>query len=326
MVTFLSGGTGTPKLLSGIPDKGGVVVIGNTGDDIELGGQLVCPDLDTVLFLGADLLDADTWWGIEDDPTVTHDFLHSIADAAAFDIGPRPLSAEKQTAGRDIATWRRFSAVGEFMVIGDQDRAIHLTRTSLLDEGKSLTEVTRMLTDVFDIEFELLPMSDDPVASYIHTGNGAMHFQEYWVAHQATPAVEDVEYRGSETAAPSEEVLNALRDDVVIGPSNPITSIGPILSLDGVADALATTTVVCVSPFIDDTVFSGPAGELMSAMGYSPSTAGVADAFPFVDAFVLDRTDTTELDRPVVQTDTQLTDTRDAARVVSACERALEVA
>lgn len=326
MVTFLSGGTGTPKLLSGFSERGDAVVIGNTGDDIELGGHLVCPDLDSVLYLGAGLLDLDTWWGIEDDPSVTHEFLQSIADATGWSASPRPLPPEKQESGREIATWRRFSAVGEFMLIGDRDRAIHLTRTSLLDEGHSLTEVTSMLADAFDLEFELLPMSNDPVASYIHTDVGVMHFQEYWVGHRAEPTVTAVEFRGSERASPTDEALTALTDTVVIGPSNPITSIGPILALDGVSEALATTTVVCVSPFVEDTVFSGPAGELMDATGYPPSTAGVAEAFPFVDAFVLDTQDGTELDRPVVRTDTTLGTTTDSARVMDACSRAIEVA
>ncbi|WP_336025035.1 2-phospho-L-lactate transferase [Halobellus salinisoli] len=326
MVTFLAGGTGTPKLLDGagrVFDPAETTVVANTGDDVELGGFLVCPDLDTVLFHGGGVLDTETWWGIGGDTTATHEELHRLADAAGFDSGPRYLADAAQTAGRDIARWRRFSGVAEFMEIGDRDRAVHLTRTSLLDEGRSLTAVTRTLADAFDLDIKLLPMSDDPVTTMIHTPEGPMHFQEYWVHRHAEPAVRDVEFRGTESAAPTPAVLDALDDPVVIGPSNPVTSLGPMLAMDTFADALASTPVVAVSPFLEDEVFSGPAAELMAGVGREPSTAGVADAYPFADAFVLDEADGTELDRPVVRTDTRMDDADDAERVARAVETAL---
>jgi LPPG:FO 2-phospho-L-lactate transferase len=322
MVTFLSGGTGTPKLLAGL-DRDDVTVIANTGDDVVLGGHLVCPDLDTVLFMQGGVLDRDTWWGIEGDATETHERLHSLAAAAGIEPGPRYLSDERQTAGRDIARWRRFSGVAEFMLIGDRDRAVHLTRTGLLDEGRSLTEATRTLADAFDVGIQLLPMSDDPVASMIHTPDGEMHFQAFWVAHDGEPAVEDVEFRGAADATPTDAVREALADPVVIGPSNPVTSIGPMTAVDGIAEALAETPVVAVSPFVEERVFSGPATKLMAGVGHEPSTRGVADAYPFVDAFVLDVDDGTSLDRPVVRTDTRIEDAADAGRIRQACERAL---
>jgi LPPG:FO 2-phospho-L-lactate transferase len=323
MVTFLSGGTGTPKLLAGV-DRGDVTVVANTGDDVVLGGHLVCPDLDTVLFMEGDVLDRDTWWGIEDDTAETHDRLHSLAADAGLEGGPRYLSADRQTQGRDIARWRRFSGVAEFMLIGDRDRAVHITRTSLLDEGRSLTGVTRTLADAFGVDLDLLPMSDDPVASMIHTPDGEMHFQAFWVGHDAEPAVEDVEFRGAGEAEPTDGILEALAGPVVIGPSNPVTSIGPMTAIDGIADALAETPVVAVSPFVEDRVFSGPAARLMDGVGHDPSTRGVADAYPFVDAFVLDDHDGTVLDRPVVRTDTRMDGAADAARVWESCERALD--
>jgi LPPG:FO 2-phospho-L-lactate transferase len=322
MVTFLSGGTGTPKLLAGA-DSDDVTVVANTGDDVVLGGHLVCPDLDTVLFMQGDVLDRDTWWGIEGDTTETHERLHSLAAAAGLEPGPRYLPEERQTAGRDIARWRRFSGVAEFMLVGDRDRAVHITRTGLLDEGHTLTQATRTLADAFDVDIELLPMSDDPVASMIHTPDGEMHFQAFWVAHDGEPAVDDVEYRGAAEATPTDAVTEALADPVVIGPSNPVTSIGPMTAIDGIAGALAETSVVAVSPFVEEQVFSGPAAKLMAGVGYEPSTRGVADAYPFVDAFVLDAEDGTDLDRPVVRTDTRIDDPTDAARVRRACERAL---
>jgi len=326
MVTFLSGGTGTPKLLTGagpVFDPGGTTVVANTGDDVEIAGHLVCPDLDTVLFLGGDVLDRETWWGIDGDGGETHDRLGELAEAAGLEGGPRYLPPEAQTAGREISRWRRFSGVAEFMYIGDRDRAVHITRTGLLDEGDSLTEVTRTLADIYGLDWELLPMSDDPVATLVHTPGGTMHFQEFWVAREGEPAVESVEFRGDATA--TDAVLEALSDPVVVGPSNPVTSVGPLLAVEGVLGALAEAPVVAVSPFIEDQVFSGPAADLMEGVGYDPSTAGVAEAYPFADAFVLDSADGTDLDRPVVRTDTTLGTEADATRVARAVEEALEV-
>jgi LPPG:FO 2-phospho-L-lactate transferase len=328
MVTFLAGGTGTPKLLAGadaVFDPAETTVVANTGDDVELGGHLVCPDLDTVLFLEGGVLNRERWWGIEGDTTATHERLQELAEAAGFEAGPRYLPDDRQTEGRDIARWRRFSGVAEFMEIGDRDRAVHVTRTSLLDEGRTLTEVTHTLADAFGLDRTLLPMSDDPVASIVHTGEGPMHFQEFWVAHRAEPTVESVEFRGADVAEPTDEVLTALTEPVVIGPSNPVTSIGPMTAMDAFEEALDRTPTVAVSPFVEDRVFSGPAAKLMDAVGHEPSTRGVADAYPGVDAFVLDEADGTELDRPVVRTDTTLDTAADAERVARACREALEV-
>ncbi|MBV0922616.1 2-phospho-L-lactate transferase [Halomicroarcula limicola] len=326
MVTFLAGGTGTPKLLAGADDVFAPetsTVVANTGDDVELGGHLVCPDLDTMLFLDGGELDRETWWGLADDTAETHDELRRLAEAADLDTGPRYLPEDAQTAGRDIARWRRFSGVAEFMHIGDRDRAVHVTRTSLLDEGRSLTEVTRILADAFGLDRTLLPMSDDPVATIVHTPDGPMHFQEWWVGRNGDPPVEDVEFRGQGAATATDAVRSALSDPVVIGPSNPITSLGPMLALDGIREALAETPVVAVSPFVGDEVFSGPAADLMDGVGREPSTAGVAESYPFADAFVLDADDETPLSRPVVRTDTTLSDETDSVRVARAVADAL---
>ena len=324
MVTFLSGGTGTPKLLSGASEVFSpteTTVIGNTGDDIELGGLYISPDIDTVLFERAGLLDRETWWGIEDDSHETNEFLFELADAAGLERGPRYLPEETQTSGREIARWRRFSGIAEFMTIGDRDRAVHLTRTSLLDEGHSLTEATRTLARAFGLDVDLVPMSNDPLATLIHTPEGIIHFQEFWVAYRGEPEIEAVEFRGE--AQKTEAVTEALSDPVVIGPSNPVTSVGPIRAVSGVEARLAETPVVAVSPFVGNRVFSGPAGDLMAAAGYEPSTAGAAEMYPFVDVFVLDSADDTELDRPVVRTDTRIESEADAIRVAHAVNDAL---
>ena len=327
MTTFLAGGTGTPKLLAGAEEvfpPAETPVVGNTGDDVELGGLLVCPDLDTVLFMDGGVLDRERWWGVADDSTHTHDELHRLADAAGLEGGPRYLPHDRQTSGRAIARWRRLSGVAEFMEIGDRDRAVHVTRTSLLDEGRTLTGVTRTLAEAYGLERDLLPMSDDPVASLVHTDEGFEHFQSWWVGHRAEPPVEDVEFRGADDAEPTDAVLDALDAPVVIGPSNPVTSIGPMLSMDAFREALSRTPVVAVSPFVGDTVFSGPAADLMAAVGMDPSTRGVAEAYPFADGFVLDEADETALDRPVVRTDTTLDTEGDSLRVARAVRDALE--
>jgi LPPG:FO 2-phospho-L-lactate transferase len=326
MVTFLSGGTGTPKLLDGAhaafsPDES--TVVANTGDDVELGGLLVCPDLDTLIYQGGDVLDREHWWGIKGDTTRTHTALGDVANAADLDTGPQYLAEDRQTAGRRLANWRRFSGVSEFMTVGDRDRAVHITRTSLLDQGYTLSEVTERLASGFGAEFDLLPMSDDPVATLIHTTEEMMHFQEFWVARDGEPVVENVEFRGASEASPAPGVLSALEDDVVIGPSNPVTSIGPMLALPGVADRLAESRVVAVSPFVEDEPFSGPVSKLMEAVGATPATAGLRTAYPFADAFVIDETDDTDLGKPTVQVDTEIEGPEDAARVAEACAEAL---
>jgi LPPG:FO 2-phospho-L-lactate transferase len=326
MVTFLSGGTGTPKLLWGageVFDPAETTVIANTGDDVSIGGLLVCPDLDTVLYAGGDELDRERWWAIADDTTATHDAIRELSAAAGFESGPRYLAAEKQIAGRAIERWRRFSGVGEFMLLGDRDRAVHTIRTGLLDEGDSLTDATDRLARAFDLDYTLLPMSDDPVATMIETPGGKIHFQEFWVAHSGDPEVVDVEFRGADEAAMTKGVERALAGPVVIGPSNPVTSIGPLLALPGVERALRETPVVAVSPFVEDRVFSGPAAKLMRAVGTEASTAGVAASYPFADAFVLDNADDTNLDRPVVRTDTEMSTREDSARVARAVGEAL---
>ncbi|MDZ7850423.1 MAG: 2-phospho-L-lactate transferase [Halodesulfurarchaeum sp.] len=329
MPTFLAGGTGTPKLLWGTdpvfpPET--VTVVANTGDDVEIGGLFVCPDLDSVLYGRSDRLDRERWWGQAGDTSNTHDELLALTAQIDRPSEPRYLPEAAQTVGRDIARWRRFSAIPEFLHLGDRDRAVHRFRTSLLEEGLSLTAVTRRLGEAFDLTVDLVPMSDDPVASIIHTPDGPMHFQEFWVAHDGEPTVDRVEFRGAARASPSAAALDALQNPVVIGPANPITSIGPMLCLDGVREALQETTVVAVSPFIEDRVFSGPAAKLMRAEGYAASTAGVAEALPFVDVFVLDSADGTDLHVPTVRTDTAIETEGDATRVARALDRALEVA
>lgn len=329
MVTFLSGGTGTPKLLDGAGaafDPEETTIVANTGDDIELGGLFISPDIDTLLFQGGGVLDRETWWGIEGDTHQTNEALTELAEAADLPSGPLYLDEEAQTEGREISEWRRFAGIDEFMTIGDRDRAVHITRTSLLDQGKTLSEVTERLADAFDVQVELLPMTDDPVASLVHTPEDMLHFQEYWIAESGDPEVENVEFRGSSEADPAPGVIEALEDTVVIGPSNPVTSIGPMLALPDIADSLGETTVVAVSPFRDGEAFSGPAADLMDAVGAEAGTAGLDTAYGFADAFVIDEgSDGDQFDQETVETDIEIESREDAVRVVEAVEEAIEL-
>jgi LPPG:FO 2-phospho-L-lactate transferase len=265
MIVF-SGGTGTPKLLDGLreilpPEELTVVV--NTAEDLWVSGNLICPDIDTVLYLLSDHIDRKKWWGIEDDSFVTYNRM--------LELG-----------------------VTENMKIGDLDRATHIIRSNLLRNGASITEATLKLASIFGVEAKILPMSDDPIATFVETPEGTMHFQDFWIAKDGEPEVTGVDIRGVSKASIAPKVLEALQKDdkVLIGPSNPITSIGPIISLPGMKEILKKKIVVAVSPIIGNAPVSGPAGKLMQACGLEVSSMGVAEFYQdFLDIFVFDERD-----------------------------------
>jgi LPPG:FO 2-phospho-L-lactate transferase len=259
----LSGGTGTPKLLLGLkellsPEDLSVVV--NTAEDLWISGNFVSPDVDTVLYTLADMIDSRRWWGIKGDKTLTHDFLLALGHQ-------------------------------EMLTLGDKDRAVHIFRSELLRRGYSLGMATQALADALGICQRVVPMSDDPVATTIATPQGEMHFQEYWVGRKGKPDVLSLRFRGIEDARPSPGFLELLeREDVVlIGPSNPVTSIGPILALRGVRDLLAKKKVIAVSPFVGDQTVSGPAAKFMKASGLTASDEGVVALLGVVDLFIVDK-------------------------------------
>ncbi|RZN41527.1 MAG: 2-phospho-L-lactate transferase [Methanosarcinales archaeon] len=263
---ILSGGTGTPKLLAGlrniIPDEDLTVIV-NTAEDTHVSGNLVCPDVDTVLYLFADMIDAEKWWGVRDDTFATNEAL-------------------------------RKAGGNETMRIGDVDRATHIMRSDLLRGGATLTEAISELARRFGIGANILPMTDCKVATHIATPDGEMHFQEYWITNAGEPDVLGVRIRGIGGAVPSDAVLAAFDNDdrVIIGPSNPITSIGPIIRLQGMREILREKQVVAISPIIGSAPVSGPAGKLMCACGYDVSSAGVMGCYhDFLDTFVIDSDD-----------------------------------
>ncbi|MBW6517771.1 MAG: 2-phospho-L-lactate transferase [ANME-2 cluster archaeon] len=262
----LSGGTGTPKLLAGlrqlIPDEN-ITVIVNTAEDLLVSGNLVCPDIDTVTYLFSGLLDMDKWWGVAGDTYHTHEALAS--------------------AGHD-----------EVLRLGDRDRATHILRSECIRQGASLTEAVGRTARMLGAQGTILPMCDEPVSSMITTDDGTMHFQDFWVGKRGRPEVMGIEYLGIENTTVSDAVHKAVEqeDTILIGPSNPITSIGPVLAVKGMRELIRNKHVVAVSPIIGCEPVSGPAGKLMSACGCEVSSRGVARFYEdLLDVFVVDERD-----------------------------------
>jgi LPPG:FO 2-phospho-L-lactate transferase len=267
----LSGGTGTPKLIQGlrrlIPDEE-ITVIVNTAEDIMVSGNLVSPDHDTVLYLFSGVLDVEKWCGIKNDTFHTHQALKKIG-------------------------------IIEKLMIGDADRATHVFRSELMRKGASLTDATVQLSSRMGIKARILPMCDEKVDTMINTPDGWMHFQDFWVGRRGEPDVLDVKLTGFEKANPTKEVSAALKseDNVIIGPSNPITSIGPILALKRMRKILAQKKVIAVSPIIGNSPVSGPAGKFLSACGFPVSSKGVTECYKdILDIMVIDERDTDEKD------------------------------
>jgi len=263
MITFLSGGTGTPKLLRGVQkimDRHEISVVVNTAEDIWISGNHISPDVDTVMYLFAGVLNTDTWWGLRDDTFTTHEEILKMG-------------------------------LGEFIAIGDRDRAVHIARGNLLRDGQRLTNITRTLCERFGVRENVLPMTDIEVTTRVKTELGLIHYQEYWVRSKGRIQIEDVVRCSKEPPQSTEEVLQAVgaSDVVVIGPSNPITSITPILECRGIREAMADKYVIAVSPFIGDAPVSGPAAALMKASGYEATSAGTVQCYgDLVDLFVQD--------------------------------------
>jgi LPPG:FO 2-phospho-L-lactate transferase len=232
----------------------------NTGEDIWMYGVFISPDIDTVLYLFSGDLDKNKWWGILDDTFHTHNHMKALGHA-------------------------------ELLMLGDKDRAVNLLRTRLINTGQTLTEATAEIAKRFSIQARVIPMSDDPVTSRLLTSAGALHFQEFWVGQKGTPDVFSLEYEGIKKARLSPKARDVLEaeDCILIGPSNPMTSIGPILALAGMKDILKTKKVIAISPIIGKAPVSGPAGKLMAAAGLDVSSKSVAELYKeFVDVFIYD--------------------------------------
>ncbi len=267
-ITALAGGVGAARFLRGVvrvvPETNLSVIV-NTGDDEEFFGLSVSPDLDTVMYTLANAVDSEKGWGL---PQETHRCLEAL--------------------GRYYAdTW---------FGLGDADLATHLFRTQALRQGQTLSQVTAAITHKWSVEATVLPMSNERVRTVVHTEAGPLPFQEYFVKQRSEGYVSKVEFSGVETARASPGVVEAIHgaDLVILPPSNPIVSIGPILSLPGVREALRETTapVVAISPLVAGKPIKGPADRMLAGLGVEVSSVGVAKLYQdFVDTFVLDQQD-----------------------------------
>lgn len=268
MITVLAGGSGAAKFIRGLVEivpQEELTIIGNTGDDVIVWGLHISPDLDTVMYLLAGLLDEDRGWGITGD---TFTCLRSMERYGEM-------------------TWFR---------LGDRDLATHIIRTRSLLQGLTLTEVTEKLCRALGVRARLLPMSDDRVETRIHTPQGILSFQEFFVRERWASPVTGVSYEGSERARPAPGVMEAIQasEGIIIAPSNPITSIGPILAIADIRQALecSAAPVIAISPIVGGRAVSGPAGKLMRACGYEVSARGVAEVYgDLIDVLIIDEQD-----------------------------------
>jgi LPPG:FO 2-phospho-L-lactate transferase len=266
VIVLLSGGTGGAKLARGLLDVLGedrLAVVVNTGDDIAAFGLHVSPDPDLVTYWLAGVIDEERGYGI---------------------------------AGETHETFKQLVALGapDWFGLGDRDLATCLLRTELLHEGRRLTEIARYIAAAYGVGAAVLPMCDEPVQTCVRTDGEWRHFQEYLIKQHAAPALEDVEFKGAQEARPTAEVLNTLAEAeaIVIGPSNPIASIGPILALPGMVEALqaAEAPVVAVSPLVGGHSLKGPTEQFMRWAGLDVNDGGlVAHYSGLIDGLLVDR-------------------------------------
>lgn len=265
-MVVLAGGVGGARMADGfaraMPPEDLAVIV-NTGDDFEWHGLLVCPDLDTVMYTLAGIANPETGWGIAGDTWAALEMLGRYGGE----------------------TWFR---------IGDRDLATHVYRTFLWRQGLRLSEITDRLRRALGVRAALWPMSDEPVRTIVDTEEGPLPFQEYFVRRGCQPRVRGFRWEGLERARLSPEARAALEgaDLVVIAPSNPYVSIGPILALPGVRELLQERIVVAVSPIIGGRALKGPAAQMMADLGEAPSALSVARHYrSFLKGFVLDHAD-----------------------------------
>jgi LPPG:FO 2-phospho-L-lactate transferase len=299
-VCALAGGVGGAKLASGLQNvlpPGEFSVVVNTADDFDLWGLHICPDLDTVMYTLAGISNPETGWGIVNESFETLNMLESYGEE----------------------TWFK---------LGDRDLATHILRTSRMRSGETLTKVTAVLSGALGVESAVLPMSDDLVSTILDTPEGRLEFQEYFVRRGQRDEVLAIELRGIRDAGPTERVLAAISgaDAIVLCPSNPVVSVGPILALPGMTEALASSSApkVAVSPIIGGRALKGPADRMLASLGHEVSATGVARMYAgLVDGMVVDRTDEGEragietLGMRVLVTQSVMRDAEDRARLAS---------
>src|SRR6266581_6083797 len=299
MIVVLAGGVGAARFLQGlvqvVPQERLTVIV-NTGDDRDFYGLHVSPDLDIVMYTLAGVVDETHGWGIRNDTYYTMQQLTRYGNE-------------------------------DWFMLGDRDLATHIHRSNLLRQGKTLSEITEELGKHFGLAVRILPMTDQPVATHIQTPVGLLHFQEYMVKRRCADEVQDVVFVGANEARPAPGVLDAIKnaEAILLAPSNPIVSIGSILSVPGIHDTLheARGMVVAVSPIIGGAPIKGPADKLMSGLKMEVSAVGVARCYrDFLDVMVIDQQDAhlapaiEDLGIPTITTNTIMRD--DAAKAALA--------
>jgi LPPG:FO 2-phospho-L-lactate transferase len=265
MIVVLTGGTGGAKFVDGlrqVVSASDLAIIVNTGDDLEWWGLYVSPDLDSITYVLAGLLSKERGWGVTGDTFLCLQAMGELGEPVWFHTG-------------------------------DRDLAVHLLRSKLLKQGKTLAEVTSEIATKMGVKARLLPMSNSRVETRVDTPIGELSFEEYFVQRWYQDPVNSVRFAGVENAAPAPGVIDAIMtaSAVLLAPSNPITSIGPILAVPGITEALKQTPaqVVAISPIVGGAAVSGPAGILMAAQGLPVSIAGVAQAYrEFLDILIVD--------------------------------------
>jgi LPPG:FO 2-phospho-L-lactate transferase len=267
-ITALGGGVGASKLLLGlyeVMDPAGLTIIVNTGDDIVLHGLKISPDLDIVTYTLAGIVDPAKGWGFR---------------------------------GETFHALKRLAALGraDWFNLGDRDLATHIHRSALLEEGRTLSEATESIRTALGVKARILPMSDDPVPTIIESNEGAMHFQKYLVKRRAEPVVEGIRFAGVKQALPAPGVLEAIREArrIIVCPSNPLISIGPILAIPGVREGLRASKddVVAVCPIVGGKSLKGPSDKMLEQLGYEATALGVAKLYTdFTGTFVIDPAD-----------------------------------
>ena len=286
-VVVLAGGTGGAKLARGMLDEAGadLTVIANTGDDVEIHGAYVSPDPDLITFHLADRID-ERGWGLEGDTFHVMDGLRELGDDIWFNLG-------------------------------DRDLALCLRRARRLGEGARLTEVIDEARRALEVPARVLPATDEPVRTHVRAAGDWWPFQDFMIRRRGEGPVEGVEFRGADRAHATPEVLDAIgrADAIVIGPSNPVISIGPILAVPGVRQALAAARapVVAVSPLVKGQVLKGPTAAFMAHAGHALDSDGVVDAYDgLLDGLVADERAS---DLPTLETDVGLGTPEDRRRV-----------
>jgi LPPG:FO 2-phospho-L-lactate transferase len=306
MIVVLAGGVGAARFLEGlvqvVPQERLTVVV-NTGDDRDFYGLHVSPDLDIVMYTLSGLVDEAHGWGIRNDTYYTMQQLTSYGNE-------------------------------DWFMLGDRDLATHIHRTNLLRQGKSLSEITDELRKKLGLPMRILPMSDQDVTTHIQTPVGLLHFQEYMVKRRCTDAVLDVVFVGASESRPAPGVLDSIKDAeaILIAPSNPIVSIGSILAIPGIHDALheAHGMVVAISPIVGGAPIKGPADKLMHGLNMEVSPVGVARCYrDFLDVLVIDNQDEhllgaiEDLGIPAIATNTIM---RNGAAKKALAQKVIEIA